>query len=152
VFRFEGRLGDSTTRLRFVREARLTGRLEHPSIVPLYDLIDPLDGSPPCYAMRFVAGAIMGTPAFMAPELVEGEPATRRSDIYALGAILYTILSGKHAYEGTNREVMEKVKVSEPPSPLHLERFRPKRPRGHLPESHGSGEAHSIDPTTLPTG
>src|SRR5262249_1335507 len=49
------RPADPGTRARFVREARVTGRLEHPCVVPLYDLIDA-PGGPPFYAMRFVAG------------------------------------------------------------------------------------------------
>jgi PAS domain S-box-containing protein len=41
---------------RFVREARLTGQLEHPGIVPVYDLISRADSYEPCYTMRFVRG------------------------------------------------------------------------------------------------
>ena len=55
--------GSAWARARFLREARITGRLEHPSIVPLYDLIDPADGASPCYAMRFVAGRTLAEAA-----------------------------------------------------------------------------------------
>jgi serine/threonine-protein kinase len=40
---------------RFLEEAQITGQLEHPGIVPVYELVQPPDGRP-CYAMRFVGG------------------------------------------------------------------------------------------------
>jgi len=46
---------DPASRNRFVREAEITGRLEHPGIVPVYDLGHHADGRP-FYAMRFVRG------------------------------------------------------------------------------------------------
>ncbi len=46
---------DSRSRLRFVREAEITGKLEHPGIVPVYSLGTHLDGRP-YYAMRFIEG------------------------------------------------------------------------------------------------
>jgi tetratricopeptide (TPR) repeat protein/tRNA A-37 threonylcarbamoyl transferase component Bud32 len=48
--------GDSpTAAARFLEEAQITGQLEHPGIVPVYELVQPPDGRP-CYAMRFVGG------------------------------------------------------------------------------------------------
>ncbi len=41
---------------RFLREALITGQLEHPGVVPVYELICPEDGRTPFYAMRFVKG------------------------------------------------------------------------------------------------
>lgn len=52
---------DSATRSlgeRFLREARVTGRLEHPNIVPVYEIGDAADGL--YYSMRFVAGRTLG--------------------------------------------------------------------------------------------
>ena len=44
------------TRARFMREAQITGQLEHPNIVPVYEVGECSDGGRPFYAMRFVRG------------------------------------------------------------------------------------------------
>lgn len=50
-------------------------------------------------AVPETVGEAAGTPAYMAPELFRGEPATVRSDLYALGLVLYEVFTGKHAFE-----------------------------------------------------
>jgi eukaryotic-like serine/threonine-protein kinase len=66
-----------------------------------------------------VAGDVMGTPVYMPPEQARGEPVDERADVYALGAILYHVLSGRLPYTGeTSRDVILKV-VAGPPIDLH---------------------------------
>ena len=45
-------------------------------------------------------GLVMGTVGYMSPEQVKGKPADVRSDIFAFGAILYEMISGKRAFHG----------------------------------------------------
>lgn len=45
------------------------------------------------------SGAVCGTPAVMAPEILRGEPPSPASDIYSLGVLLYHLLSGRYPFE-----------------------------------------------------
>ncbi|WP_161602550.1 serine/threonine-protein kinase [Tautonia marina] len=206
------RAATETARSRFVREAQVTGQLEHPSIVPLYDLSS--SGDDPFYVMRFISGrtlsqvsaeyhrrrqadqvgpldlvslldafvgvcravafahrhdvlhrdlkgqnvvvgefgevflldwglakhvgdlvdpvgaasidgglggedtapgSAVGTPGYMAPEVARGAGSTKQSDIYGLGAVLYSLLTGKAPYSGSSvNEVLRKILATDP--------------------------------------
>jgi len=45
-------------------------------------------------------GLLLGTPAYLAPERIDGAPATARADIYAMGIVLYEALAGKRPFPG----------------------------------------------------
>ncbi len=45
-------------------------------------------------------GQVIGTPAYLAPERLEGRPATAQSDLYSLGVVLYEALTGTKPYKG----------------------------------------------------
>ena len=55
--------GHPSHRRRFLHEAQVTSQLEHPGIVPVYELVRPVDGSPPFYTMRLVHGRTMSDAA-----------------------------------------------------------------------------------------
>jgi tetratricopeptide (TPR) repeat protein len=61
-------------------------------------------------------GTVIGTPAYMPPEQAEGNPVDERADVYALGALLYHVLSGKPPYIGRSSEgVLAEVLAAPPP-------------------------------------
>jgi len=60
------------------------------------------------------------TPEFASPEQVRGEPVTTRSDVYALGVVLYRLLAGRSPYQpagGTPHQVERAILETEPPRP-----------------------------------
>jgi WD40 repeat protein len=196
---------------RFLREARITARLQHPGIVPVYEVgLDP--AGEPYYAMKLIAGrplreliadagtlgarlalvphvlavadaiayahsqgivhrdlkpaniivgefaetividwglakdlraevpepdtiaarpyrvtddpthtalgTILGTPAYMAPEQARGDRVDERADVYALGAVLYHVLSGEPPFSGDSKEVLLAHVRTKAPVPL----------------------------------
>ncbi|MFT3700501.1 MAG: protein kinase [Kofleriaceae bacterium] len=191
---------------RFAREAIVTANLQHPAIVPVYEVGRWLDTGDPFYAMKLVAGAslmdsarkartleqrlallphiisvaealayahgervihrdlkpanvligdfgetvvidwglakrlddldaeptetaggegktmlgsVLGTPGYMPPEQARGDAADERSDVYAIGAMLYEVLSGVRPFADSDggTEVLKRT-MAEPPKPL----------------------------------
>jgi len=60
-------------------------------------------------------GTLVGTIQYMAPEQLEGKEADKRSDIFALGSVLYEMVSGKRAFEGkTTASTIASILAAEP--------------------------------------
>src|SRR5262249_54413825 len=70
-----------------------------------------------------VEGMVFGTPAYMSPEQARGDN-TRvdgRSDMYALGVILYELLTGEVPFRGAARMVLQQIIDEEPRPPRRLD-------------------------------
>ena len=74
--------------------AKLVG---NPAVVPPRQ-----GGSPNPVALQTLSGTVMGTVAYMAPEQVQGKRADHHADIFAFGAILYEMISGRRAFSGNS--------------------------------------------------
>ena len=63
-------------------------------------------------------GAILGTFQYMAPEQLEGRRADTRTDVFAFGALLYEMATGRKAFEGMTRNRLIVAIVSSQPAPI----------------------------------
>jgi len=64
------------------------------------------------------AGTILGTFQYMAPEQLEGRDADARTDIFAFGAVLYEMATGKKAFAGTSQASLISAIMKEEPAPI----------------------------------
>lgn len=71
-------------------------------------------------------GFVIGTPEYMSPEQLIGDPVDARADIYALGCILYQMLTGHRAFEGSTAHLITRRLTERPPRPRDTNRAIPK--------------------------
>ena len=108
-------------------------------------------------------GRVLGSAAYLPPETAGGKPPTRRSDLYALGGVLYTLLTGRPPFaaatlvELTHKQcyaLPERPRMLAPDVPLELDEFvctllakeptrRPATRRGGARRAGGASAASS---------
>jgi tetratricopeptide (TPR) repeat protein len=81
------------------------------------EVLEPAGEKPDSVAAT-QTGAILGTVGYMAPEQVRGQAADHRSDLFALGAILYELLTGKRAFHGASYVETLHAILNQEPAPL----------------------------------
>lgn len=78
-------------------------------------------------AGRLTGSAVIGTPAYMSPEQAEGRPLDARSDVYAMGVVLFEMLTGREPFQADTPMAMLLKQITEPmPSPRA---YRPDLPK-----------------------
>lgn len=86
----------------------------------------PLSQIPTQTAPLTAPGTILGTLPYMAPEQLEGKEADARSDIFALGAVLYEMATGKRAFGASSQaSLMAEILQSDPPPIRSLQPMMP---------------------------
>lgn len=104
----------------------LVGDIESP-FVKVIDFGISKDGNRPGTQLTRT-GSVMGTPSFMAPEQAKGLPVTHATDIYAVGGILFNLLTGQRPFDGEHpAEILTALLTTDLRSPRSL---NPQIPAG----------------------
>ena len=86
---------------------------------PSFTAVATLSGPSPLSPLT-TAGTIVGTIQYMSPEQIEGKEADARSDIFALGTVLYEMATGKRPFEGKSQISLASSILEKDPEPISV--------------------------------
>ncbi len=72
------------------------------------------------------AGQMVGTPSYMSPEQIQGQPIDRRTDIFSAGILFYQFLTGRKPFEGSQWELAKKIVQDDPQWPSKVAKVPPE--------------------------
>ena len=58
--------------------------------------------SDPTYLVQLLSCVLAGTPAWMAPEIINGEPESQAVDVYSLGVVMWELVTGRRPFDGVS--------------------------------------------------
>jgi Tol biopolymer transport system component len=88
--------------------------------------VSALSAAPTEQSPVTLPGTILGTLQYMAPEQLEGQEADARTDLFAFGAVLYEMLSGRKAFSGKSQaSLISAIMSSDPPALSSLQAMSP---------------------------
>jgi eukaryotic-like serine/threonine-protein kinase len=76
------------------------------------------EGDHPTETMLTTPGAVAGTPAYLSPERINGQPGDARADLFAVGIVLYELVTGRHPFAGPTPLVTLANILSHQPEPI----------------------------------
>ena len=94
--------------------------------VPAFTTVATMSGPSPLSPLT-TAGSIVGTIQYMSPEQIEGKEADARSDMFAFGAVLYEMSTGKRPFQGKSQISLASSILEADPAPLST--VKPDTPR-----------------------
>jgi serine/threonine protein kinase len=108
-------------------KAAVTGLGSAGSNAPLLSAAKTMSEAAPLSPLTS-AGMVIGTMQYMAPEQIEGKEADARSDLFALGAVLYEMAAGRRPFDGKSQLSLASAILEKDPEPIRA--LKPLTPAG----------------------